>query len=378
MTSKLFSATFRCDNLHYQVRSPAVSHLAWLSAFLSPHFVRKKAAARPIRIDLTIDPSRFRQLHARLDGAGTVPGFMYDSRVLHLPCFRDPGGKMILYEAPYRVFYEVSENRRHVVVVIDKDNVNVRTPLMRVIREYAVNNAQLRGDFFMHASCFKVKGRTVVVAGAKKAGKTTLLLFACRTGGVQYVSNDRVRVRTLHRGYTLRSVPVIITIRKGSFDFFPDIGQALLRRRLHHRLSGKEHPDRTKPRQAIGQGGTYDLSTLQFCDLMGIRAAAEATEPLVVIPRLTHAAGTFAIRRLRPAEAFGHMQDSLFGAKYWAVSTPIFNLEPDTPADAALLKIRCRRFAAQVPVLACDIGRDLYGMPGGARTWIAALLQAAD
>jgi hypothetical protein len=306
-----------------------------------------------------------------------MPSFMYDSRVLELPCRTNRRGGMVLYEKAYRAFYEVSADRRDVAIVIEKDSVSIRTPLMRTVREFAMNAAQAAGDFFLHASCFSVRGRAVVIAGPKKAGKTTLLLFACRPGAVAYVSNDRIRVQTRGAGYRLRGMPVIINIREGSFDFFPDVKRRLLRNGLHHRLCGEEKPDSVIPPQQIGGDGAYELSTLQFCRVMSIRPVAAAAAPIVVIPRLTHARGTFALRRMRPAAAFRQLQRSLFGARYWAVSTPVFNLQPDRPAKAALLQRQCRRFADAAPAFACDIGADLYRGRGAARKWINAIINAA-
>lgn len=364
------------DGLRFAVSSPVADHVAWLEQFVAPHFTNAEPGDRPIRVSLTVDPDAAARHAGLLEGAAPRPAFMYDSRVMSLPCVEDERAVLLVHEPRYGAFYEVSADRRDVAIVIAEDSIAIRTPLNRVVREYAMNAAHAAGDFFLHASCFTVGGRTIVVTGPRAAGKTTLVVFACLHGGAAYVSNDRVRVGRHEGGYRLSGMPVIINIREGTTAYFPSIRDGILRDELHHRLLPHERPSDVTPPQQIGDDGAYELSTAQFCGLLGTRAAAGAADPVVVIPHITHRPGMFSLERLEADEAFALLQQSLFGAEYWATSTPVFNLSSEAPPDTSRVLEKCRRFAEQVPVLSCELGTELYAQPTNAAEWLSAILDA--
>ena len=77
-----------------------------------------------------------------------------------------------------------------------------RVALMRVVREYAMLYATQAGWLILHAAAVCVGGDAFVIAGPKRAGKTTLLLHALRNEQGAYVSNDRVALGAEPSGVT--------------------------------------------------------------------------------------------------------------------------------------------------------------------------------
>jgi hypothetical protein len=108
------------------------------------------------------------------------------------------------------------------------------------VRELAANRAQRTGGLLLHAAAFAAGDQGIVVAGPKRAGKTTLLLHALSAASARYVSNDRVLV-TADRGRAIaRGVPTIVRVRRGALDRFPAVAARFASASYHHRLTLEE------------------------------------------------------------------------------------------------------------------------------------------
>lgn len=370
-------AGYRYAGLTYRVASANPADVRWLDEFLQPHYRRAPPAPDAIEVALVIDEERFERLAAAFLPERALPSFVFDSEVKELPCRAADDGGLLLFEASFPAFYEVSADRRRVRIVGARAAPRLRLALVRVMREYAMNETQRGGEFFLHASCFLAGERPVIVTGPKMAGKTTLLTFACLRGGGRFLANDRVRVGAGEDGFTVRSIPVIVTVREGTLGYFPGLRERILAEGMHYSLAGGERLEDLDPRPALGKDGSFGLSPAQACALFGADQSAEARRPVVVLPAFTGEVGGFSVTRLSPAEAAGPLQQSLFGARHWPTATPVFNLEPEGTSGASARQAAFERFHAEVPILRCAVGRDLYDEPGGARRWIDALLAAA-
>jgi hypothetical protein len=361
MTAKTHTQHFRYDDLSFRVQSPARSHLRWLEQFLVPHFDVGRGEGKEIVVDLRIDRHAFRQARDRFPTDRSAAAFMFDSRVEKLASRDCDDGGLLIYDEYFETFFTVDRNRRHVTVLIGEDTLTVRTPLMRILREYAMNEALGSGDIFLHASCFTHRGRSVVVTGPKRSGKTTLLMYACLSGGVACLANDRVRVRRKDGGHIIRGVPSIVSIREKSFEFFPRAGADLEKMELHFRLNDEESLQGTGVNRAADGGSRFLITPSQFCDLLKTRQVPIGERPLVVVPRITGETGTFSIRRIDGPEARTLLQESLFGARHWASSTPVFNADAGRAGvDRAMLEENCHSFVDATPVFICEVGLDLY------------------
>lgn len=373
----LVSELFRYDDLCLRVATNEPARLTWLREVLPPHFRPGAGSPPTVAVKLIADSDRYRSSHALALTGRSLPAFCLDSEVVSLPLLDGSPGTLVIANKRNRVVYEVAEDRSEVRVIMEPHDVLARSGILAVVREFAMNEAAARGDFFMHASCFVVGGRSVIVAGPRNSGKTTLLAFACLFAGADFLVNDRLRVGLREGRCTLGGVPTIITVRPKTLDFFPALGRRIREEGLHANLTSDEQLDQGFPRPALFTQGRYRLSPLQFRRLLGTEAVATALDPVVVVPRITGRSGDFALRRLDADEAFELLQDSFFGAKHWATSTPVFNRHPERAAPTGPQCVaRWREFASTRPCLLCEIGADLYEHPKNAAAWVSAVTAA--
>ena len=364
--------------LHFRVHSPDPSHLRWVEEFFVPHLLPRGGGKRLVEVRLKVDPALYRRWQEHPRGGGETAAFLLDSDVVRLPTHSSSGEGLTLCDPQYRAFYRVSGDRRRCTVLVEKNSFRIRTPLMRIVREYVMNYAHRGGGFFLHASSFLLGGRPVIVTGPKRAGKTTLLLFACHRGGGQYLANDRVLVRRSGGAYRLTGIPSIVSVRLPTLGFFPGLERKLREGGYHCRLSSGERPEDVPSRQLPAWKDRHLITPLQFCRLAGTVQVAEGRDPVVVLPRLTGEPGRFSLRRLSAEEGVEMLRHSLFGARHWVTSTPAFNLSGEARGPSAeTLARRCRAFIDERSCLLCEIGTDLYRREENAREWAGALLQAA-
>jgi hypothetical protein len=165
-------------------------------------------------------------------------------------------------------FYRVAESGRTVELVSANGNANIRTPLMRVVRELAMNRCAIRSQLVLHAAAARASDRAIVIAGKTNAGKTTLLTYLLAHPVLRYLANDRVVVDLSGDPGLVRGMPSVVTLRRGTLARFPQLRQQLRVRGYDLRLT----PDEVAHRSAAPRrfrDGRYGLSPRQFCALLG-------------------------------------------------------------------------------------------------------------
>jgi hypothetical protein len=181
--------TFSYAGLDIGVETDAVSHLDWLAEFLAPAFLCSTRAAHQ-RIDLIIDPARYQRCLAAGPSGAQPVAFVLDTGPRRLPAWSADAGDLCLHDPDMQVFYAVAEQR---TLVLAADwRARLRSALMRPLRELAMDAAQRRGALLLHAAAFAVDGRAAIIAGAKEAGKTSLLTYLLSAAGADYLTNDRL------------------------------------------------------------------------------------------------------------------------------------------------------------------------------------------
>ena len=363
---------FGFASLGIRVQTDDDSHLRWLAEFIGPHFeVRCGTATHTCCVRLVEDAGRY---HAAL-GAGPAHGALdalaLDAGPLTLPRWR--GAESRLFDARRSLFYEVAVVPCLTVTIVSAPgNRDVRSALSSVVRELATNHAQRAGDLLLHASAFAVDGRGVVIAGPKKAGKTTLLVHALHRGSPEYVSNDRVLI-TAEASVRAIGVPTVVRLRRGTLDLFPALARSLEASGYEHRLTLDEAADHREPR-SVSPSGARRVTHAQLCRVLDVRARAECAVAALVFPRITEEPGAFTVRRLAPADVVARLEGALFGVRGGRSTSDVFVLPDDPPApDRAEIAARCRALADRIPGLECRLGADANERPAG-DDLIAALL----
>jgi hypothetical protein len=135
-----------------------------------------------------------------------------DSQPVQLPSWREAAEQVVFHEEA-RVAYRISGDRRRITVVTAPKNAALRTVLMKLVRELAMSAAWSPRGLILHAAACVVDGRAVLIAGPRRAGKTSLLLHALRAEGVRLLSNDRVVLELDADATVVHGMPTIVSLR---------------------------------------------------------------------------------------------------------------------------------------------------------------------
>ena len=356
MSSTIQAKTFGYEGLAVAVRAEDPAHLRWLEEFLFPHFEVSDGDAGEVTVELIIDRDRFVKLRK-----GGVPGdevdcFALDSKVIRLPWWRSDVEDRVIRDEGQRVFYLMKEAPRHIVVLAGRALPRVRTPVMRVVRELAMNHVCRNGGLLIHGSSFSLQGRGILVAGPKRSGKTTMLIHASRHPAVRYVANDRVLVRLDDGTASLRGMPSICTIREAAGHLFPDLEQSLLKNRYHFRMHLEEGP----PPIPVDTwaNGKWSLTPAQFCRLLDMSPQREEVAHALVFPQVVREPGGVRWSVMEADDAAHRLEDALFGRGNLLVRSDLFAPPASARNGERDLAELCRRLTAQVPCYDVELRRD--------------------
>ena len=286
--------------------------LAWLLEFVAPQFAARDTDAPDRTIALTIDPRE----HARLAGHGPHPQrltracFTLDSGILSGRVWNVPGAARWCSTGGTKCSTGAGPARQRSRSSRLAMTPTARVAFMRAVREYAMLYATQAGWLMLHAAAVCVGGDAFVIAGPKRAGKTSLLLHALRNEQGAYVSNDRVALGAEPAGVTAYGIPTIVMIRKESTVWFAGLEAQLAGARYHfrHRVAEKAAPEAAPSRPAA----TWPLSPAQLCHLLGVESRASARVMAVLFPRVGTSQGGMTFEELNIEQALDAWRGAVF------------------------------------------------------------------
>lgn len=338
----------------------ADADLAWLEEFLVPAFERRAGGAAHhdagsiaarhdagrVTVVVRIDPARHRDRRARGPAGGDVVCFEMDAGALRLPLWHDdPGWRTVRGDDD--ILLRVSPARRRVELLADRPGFGVRLLLLRTVRELACRAAVADGGALLHAAAFDLDGQAILLAGPKRAGKSSVLLFALRQAGGAYIGNDRVLLRPDGRsGVLARGVPTIISLREGSLALFSGVRDQLRRRAFHSFITLDEARDRETSPPPEPTDGRFGITPAQLCALAGCAATGEAPATALLFPTVRDDPGPLRLEALDTREATRLAAAARFGS----------TSQGTIPADPAAL-------LARVPAFRCCVGPESFGLP---------------
>lgn len=352
---------FTYFDLTLRVEAEVASHLDWLTEFLCPFFELTRTDRHwDAAVVLRQDTSRFEELLKK--GPVAVEqlkdSFALDNSVIALPVWNDPDEWLTLYEEKFRTFFRICEDRRRVEVL--GENVSrLRTPAMRVVREFTMNHLMQDGGLFLHASAVAFQDQGLLIVGTKNAGKTSLLTHFLRHDAARYVSNDRTYVTPGGSPLQIRGMPTLVTVRSGMLAYFEGLERNLENCTFHHSVTLEESKQRNQPPQRSADG-RYCLTPAQFLSLTRATAQAQTTPRALLFPRVTNDAGTIRARSMGPQEAARRMPDALFGVSTWRNQADVFNLSGAGLPTVEELLNRCQRVATALPCFEVELGTQAY------------------
>jgi hypothetical protein len=362
-------------SLRCRLTAPRPEPLTWLSEFLSPAFAvdspQRRAVAADVAVTLEEDAARYANLAGSLPArAAPIDCFANDTHMIALPGWRDAVGVTIALHAAARVAYVVDAGAHRVAVVTPPDNPQARTALMRTVRELAMIRALAEGGAFLHAAALAHAGHGLLIAGVKRAGKTTLLLHVLEATGAEYVSNDRVLLPTGDAA-AARGMPTIITVRAESRPFLGPLYDRLAGSGSHYRLTRAES---VAPARRITPTDEIGVSPAQLCAALGVTMRADCIPRAIVFPVIDPAAGRPVFRALSEKDAAARIPAALLSATLDKKVSDLFRFPDDPPLPGAAQLVRvARAWAARIPCFTCAIGPDAYAHGALAAECIARL-----
>jgi hypothetical protein len=341
--------------------------LQWLSEFLSPAFDVRDHGPADCTVSLIADRREFDATRARGPRAdATRTGcFALDSGLTMLPRWNAPADELVLYDAEVDLFYDISADRSRIRILAARERPARRIGLMRVVRELALSRAWSATSMVTHAAALAVGDTGIVIAGSKRAGKTSLLmqLLLSSRPDVAFVANDRV-VIDVDADVALRGMPTIVTIRPPSADTLPALHRRLAPARGDHRLTMRELAESNAPvRKSVA---SLQCTPAQLCALLDVPMQAQTRPAVLLLPQVCADTTGADLMQLSPSAAAARLRTLYLGGDRPALSQA-FNL-PARPGglDRTALDALCETVAQRVLTFACRLGRDA-DRPGVAR-----------
>jgi hypothetical protein len=266
------------------------------------------------------------------------------------------GDDQIVLDEERDVFYRARPGRPAAVEVIAAaDDAAARLALLRVVREYAMLDAGGAGWLILHAAAVCLGSDALVIAGPKRAGKTTLLLHVlCNERGA-YVSNDRVALDARPSRVSVHGIPTIVTIRRDATSWFPGLDARLARAGHSY---GRRRAERVADPGSPPPASRWSLSPPQLCDLLGVEARPAAAVAAVLFPRVETTGGGLEVEELTADQALEAWRGALFR------SCPPDGMFAVGGGPSASPATRISRLVSRVRSFACRLGPDAYA--GGA------------
>jgi hypothetical protein len=170
------------------------------------------------------------------------------------------------------------------------------------------------GRIQLHASCLAWEGRCLVLAGPKRAGKTTLLARLAASTGAEIVTNDRLILHDAASGWQVTGVPTIVKVRTGTMRRLPD---------LFRTVPNVAHPIDLTLREATSAAAEFgvvteprrlSLSPAQLAHEVGSRLSQGGPLARLAVIGVQDGVGDFHVRRLSRAQAAETIEGVRYGA----------------------------------------------------------------
>ncbi len=338
----------------FTLQSDDAAALSWLLEVFGPSLTpARDAPDRSLR--MTSAPAAHAELAGRTHrGAVTRPCFVFDRRLLELPA-RPEGGGVVVRDAERACFLRLTPGRAEVI----GEPGGRRWRFTALLAAQELLAAPLRWAWLeLHAAAVEAAGRGIVIAGPKRAGKTTLLLELLRSGLARPVANDRCFAGLRDGEARVRGMPTAVKMRPEALAAFPEVALPDLERPYLHSVEEFERARRAVPVPRERRS----VTPAQLAARLGGAPVAAAPLGAIVLPRIDRRADGWALTGLTSAQTERGLWDNLFGRAARARPATAFeDLDGGVPAPsrevAAVL-------ARSVPGFRLVLGRGAYDDPG--------------
>ena len=144
---------FSYNGLTIRVSSDDASHLNRLEEFLFPQFQIGEGFSHDCKVVLTADTQQYEDVLEKgpqPDGK-QIDCFALESSVVRLPLWASESDGPIIFDKRFEVFYAVNQGNAEIRLLTAESGKGARTPLMRVVRELAMNHSHHTSQFGPYA-----------------------------------------------------------------------------------------------------------------------------------------------------------------------------------------------------------------------------------
>jgi hypothetical protein len=334
--------------------------LAWLHEFLAPAFVARDGGDADWHVQLVSDATALARLQAHTAGArGLVSWLVLDRGPVRLPAWSDGAGGLLVRDDGAGAAYRIDAEQQRLDIVCAPHERTRRTALMKAVRELAMSSAWTPDSLVLHAAaCADARG-ALLIAGPKRAGKSSLLLHLLRAPGMRLLSNDRVVVDCGTAPFAAHGMPTIVSLRHGTVEQLCATAadaSAPFRYGYTRTLAEAE----ASPPPTDSSPRPINVSPAQLSRLLGVDMIGSAVPLALLLPRVDPQAAGIGLRRLDAETAAAHLADVSFGAALPPHISDVLRSSTASVPDAVAVRRVWRRLVERLRVFECRLGPDAY------------------
>ena len=365
----MFESCFEYADRRIKVSTFDKSSVDWLHEFLSPAFQPVDGKSADWTVVVATDPV----LHKRLmqqpkPQREPLDCFTLDGSFASHEVLGWEGAVATVRDQNRGIIYKIDAEQSRIEILGLPDRRIQRMAVARVIREIATLHAMNIGRLHCHGASFSINGKAIILAGVKRAGKTSNLLHALHDPASNFISNDRIFVQTDSVAPIVRGMPTILKIRPKTFNFLPDFDKQT-RIRPYHFLETLEEAEGSFSDRRKYLFGKSDLRTrlnsTQLCELMNTTAVCEAKLGAIVFPVISDEPPRGYLQLLEPRVA----SEQLFNESLLKASSPQTTAEAFRGRHEVSIvsdddvKAQCDIITDSVPSFQFTIGPKVYQYP---------------
>ena len=347
--------TYRFGKVATEVNIDDPEVARWLAEFLCPWFSTDAPDGTALKVSMTSSGEQFSAL-ARVETEHQpqpLACFRLDRRLVVCPAWIEPDGSILAADQEFGCYYHVQGNQ--VEVVSRPQDRPARIGLMRVVRELAMQRALSRSETLdLHAAAFVFRGRAVLLAGDKNAGKTTLLAHALTSPHTALMANDRVIV---DGGLGAHGVPTVVAVRGETERVFPALG------RIFPRCAARFHQAELTAdfrSASTRQLSDLSLSLAQFARQLNSRLEPSAPVGAILFPEISPTTSGWSLEPVDPTEAAARLCRNIYGSAVAPGTDAIFQRMTGALPSINGRDFLADRLAAAVPMIRCRLGEGAY------------------
>jgi hypothetical protein len=362
--------------LELEICASVEAPLKWLEEFMSPSFAERGCQSRK-EIRLIVDDRLYAQMLRLVPPAPQtlVDCFTKDGAFEPFVALRDEQDRELLYSSQEECFLLPACDKERIDLLAPSDCWTTRRCLMRLVRELATIQALHQGDLFLHGAAVECRGDAIVLAGAKRSGKTTMLMNALRQGSTRYLSNDRIFIERTRDAIQARGMPTIVRVRPDSLAHVPGLKPPAWEHPYRYYLTSSECEQRSALLQPAYQEPPA-MSPPQFCGWLGVEMATKAPLRAIVFPRIDPAVSDYSLQPMRPADAEPLLAaNAFFAGETGPVAKAFAPGWQGATLDLDRLRQSYHDLSRRCTLLSCSIGTSAFTSPNVWNAIVSAVFE---